>query len=773
MKLNTLILGAMLAATVVWISPRSLAQTSSADPGWPRMFKKDNLQLTVYQPQVDTWKDYSQLHYRCAVSVKGVFKEERFGIAEIDATTVVDQAERVVAITPTKRELRFPDTPDAEQEILRQAVEKIHPFGRVITVSLDRVLAYVDPAQQPQQHAVEVNLDPPKIFHSSSPAILVMFMGEPEFKPVGKGRSDLMFGVNTNWDIFYDSAEQRYYLLNDGSWLTSKDVKGPWTPALTLSKLLQTLPAEENWADVRKAIPGKPAKNVSATFVSTEPAEMIITQGDPSFSPIPGTKLMRVANSDSALLMDSADGQFYLLVAGRWFRAKSLDGPWSAASKTLPPDFAKIPDGNTAAYVKASVPGTQDAQDAVMLASIPNTTTVKTGDAKLEVTYDGEPKFVAIQGTAVQYAVNASETVFLVDGAYYSCSQGVWFTSTTANGAWDFCTQVPAAIYSIPPSHPTHNVTYVTVQSSSPETVVYSQTSGYSGEYVSPDGVLMFGAGMLFGALISDHHGYPYYPSPLFYSYGCGALYRHGFGGYYSAAHRYYGPYGGAGRITAYNRATGTYRRGAYAYGAAGSAAVRNAYNPYTGGYAQAARVNPRYGSAGRVYGEHGGRSVAGGYRTGAEGGVAGVKTGGGAGAVAWDTRNSQGAVVKGREGNVYAGKDGNVYKRDASGNWSSANAAGARTTAATAKSTRATPSAAAARPAARPTPSQRPATSVSPSTRQSLDRDARARSTGNRPSAPSPSISSRSSSSFGGRSSAPSRSSGGGGRAGGGGRRR
>ena len=774
MKTTSLILGVAMMAILTLSLPQAAAQTSSADPGWPRVFTKDKLQLTVYQPQVDSWKDYAQLHYRCAISVKGVFKEERFGVAEMDATTVVDQAARVVVITPTKRELRFPDSSDAEVESLRKAVEEIHPFGRVTTLSLDRLLAYVDPAQQPLQHPVEVNLDPPKIFHSRVPAILVMFMGEPEFKPVEKGRSDLMFAVNTNWDVFFDTVEQRYYLLNDDGWLTSMDVKGPWIPAQKLSKVLESLPADENWADVRKAIPGKPAKTTPAVFVSTEPAELILTQGDPSFSPIPGTKLMRVANSDSALLMDSADGQFYLLVAGRWFRAKSLDGPWSAASKSLPPDFAKIPDGNTAAYVKASVPGTQDAQDAVMLASIPNTTTVKPGDAKLEVTYDGEPMFVAIQGTSVQYAVNASETVFLVEGAYYCCSQGVWFTSATASGPWSFCTQVPAAIYSIPASHPTHNVTYVTVQSSSPETVVYNQTSGYSGEYVSPNGVLMFGAGMLLGAVIADHYGHHYYPSPLYYSYGCGAVYHHRFGGYHSAARRHYGPYGGAGRITAYNPATGTYRRGAFAYGPSGSATIKQAYNPYTGGYKQAARVSTPYGSAGRFYAQQGEKSVTGGYRTGSQGKVAGAKTSAGTGGLAWDTRKSQGAVVKGKQGNVYAGKDGNVYKRDSSGNWSSVTGS-PRPTPTAARSTRVTPPKASmpSRPQARPTPSPRPATSVSPPTRQRLDYDARARSMGNRPSAPSPSISTRSSSSFGGRSSAPSRPSGGGGRAGGGGRRR
>jgi hypothetical protein len=65
-----------------------------------------------------------------------------------------------------------------------------------------------------------------------------------------------------------------------------------------------------------------------------------------------------------------------------WLRAggsvaDSLNGPWSAASTSLPPDFAQIPDTDPAAFVKASVPGTREAQDAVLLASIPSTTTVQ------------------------------------------------------------------------------------------------------------------------------------------------------------------------------------------------------------------------------------------------------------------------------------------------------------------------------------------------------------------------------------------------------------
>ncbi len=63
-------------------------------------------------------------------------------------------------------------------------MEELHPFGRAMTVSMDRVLAYLDPVQHPVQHSVELNLDPPKIFYSSKPAILVMFLGEPQLQPV-------------------------------------------------------------------------------------------------------------------------------------------------------------------------------------------------------------------------------------------------------------------------------------------------------------------------------------------------------------------------------------------------------------------------------------------------------------------------------------------------------------------------------------------------------------------------------------------------------------
>ncbi len=671
------------AALTVALSAASLpltAQTAPPDPGWPRVFKQDGKQLTVYQPQVDYWNGYTNLQFRCVIAVKGVSPEEQFGTLEEDAMTLVDRTARLVALVAVNRDVSFPNRPDDVVASLRQAVEQLAPSSKVTTVSLDRVVAYLDPATQPHQRPVQVNLDPPTIYYSPQPAVLVIFMGPPQFKPVAPNRTDLLFALNTNWDLLYDTASQRYFLLNGDGWLTAPDaVKGPWTPAGPLPASFSSLPANGNWVEVRRRIPGKTITDAPKVFVTTQPAELIITKGDPTYDPIDGTKLLRVTDTDNVLFLHTGQKAFYLLVAGRWFRASQLSGPWAAASTDLPADFASIPTDDPAAFVKASVPGTREAKDAVLLASVPMTTVVNMTSAPVRVTYSGAPQFQPIQGTTVQYAVNSPRAVFLVDGGYYCCDQGVWFGGAAPGGPWRLCTSVPPAIYTIPPSNPLYNVTYVTVLDSSPTTVTYAETSGYSGEYVAPTGVLMFGAGMPPGTAVANTTGDYYPPYPPYYSYGCGATYEYAYGGYYGAALAY-GPYGGADKTAAYNAATGTYSRGAEAYGPYGSASVKQAYNPYTGAYAQAAHVSTATGSASRAYVQEGGQAAWGASRSSAYGSAGAVKTTQGSGAAAWNTPEGQGAVAKTQSGNYYAAKDGTVYKKDASGGWSSNSGSGWQT---------------------------------------------------------------------------------------------
>jgi hypothetical protein len=729
----------------------SIAEESPqlTDPGWPREFTLETKKLTVFQPQIDEWKDHSTMRFRCAIEVDGVLKEPTFGVAEIEARTLVDNTTRVVQLFSTKRDLRFADVSEAEAQSLRDAVDTLRPPEQLITVSLDRVIACLDPESAAVQKSVDVNLDPPKIFYSNKPAVLVIFMGEPQFKPVVASDPGLMFALNTNWDVFYQPSTGSCYLLNEDHWLTSTSAQGPWTVAANLPDGLNNLPADDNWAEIRKHIPGKPSAVAEQVFASKQPAELLVTTGDPEYKPIPNTRLLEITNTDSVLLLDSAGGKFYYQVAGRWFRAPKLDGAWEAASTDLPADFQNIPDDSELAFIKASVPGTEEAKDAVLLASVPQSTYVDSTKAPtLTVSYKGEPVFQPIPPTSVKYAVNSPNSVFLVNNGYYCCDQGVWFSATTANGPWAWATSVPPEIYQIPVSSPAHNVTYVTVKESTPDTVVYTQTAGYSGEYVAANGVLMFGAGLLTAAIINNANDHYCYPPASWYSYGCGAVYHYGYGGYYGAAGRVYGPYGGAGHVAAYNPTTGIYSRGAYAYGPSGSAGYRAAYNPYTGTYAAkgyratpygtatagraynpytgasaaGGRVSTAYGSAGRAAAYNpatGNAAVAGGV-SGARGSAAGVRTNQGTGAAAWDTRYGQGGVAKTRNDNVYAARNGNVYKKDSDGNWSSNTGGGWKP---------------AETPMPKPTPQtqpQRPATRPQSYDRQSLDSMSRSRERGN-----------------------------------------
>ena len=217
------------------------------DPGWPREFVVNDQKLTIYQPQVDEWKDHSTIHFRCAIQVEGVLKEAKFGVAEIDAATLVESTTRVVKLFSTKREIRFAGVTPAEEKSLTDAVDVLSPPERLVTISLDRLMTCLDPETAAAQKPVDISLAPPPIFYSSKPAVLVIFLGDPQFKPVVADNPDLMFALNTNWDVFFQPSTKSYYLLNVDHWLTATSAEGPWTVAAKLPESLSNLPDNENW----------------------------------------------------------------------------------------------------------------------------------------------------------------------------------------------------------------------------------------------------------------------------------------------------------------------------------------------------------------------------------------------------------------------------------------------------------------------------------------------------------------------------------------------
>jgi hypothetical protein len=507
--------------------------------------------------------------------------------------------------------------------------------------------------------------DPPQIFMSRTPAILVSFDGEPIWSPIKE--TDLKFAVNTNWDFFQYPPSNTYYLRNDATWLKATALAGPWTPAGALPESFRKIPAtDENWKDVVLNLPGKPITHVPKVDVTTKPAELILFDGEPKYVPVPGTKLFWISNTESDVFRYGADGPIFYLVAGRWFSAPNVNGMhWTFATPNLPADFKKIPLEHPRSRVLASVPGTDQAAEAVLLAQVPQIARVNKKEIQApEVIYQGEPKFEPIQGTQLQRAVNTDKEIIKAGESYYLCYQGIWFVATNATGPWTLAEEVPPEIYQIPASSPSHSVTYVTVEQKSSDWVTYAAYGGYMGVMIGW-GCAVWGTGWYY----PPYYWYGgYYPGyyPYFRTYGYGAWYNP-YTGIYGTAGRIYGPYGGVGFGARYNPSTGTYARGAFAYGPYGARGAAQAYNPRTGTYAQTRQGSGVYGSWGSTQVQRGDNWASTKRFTDSAGNTTRVTRGEQGGMI---NRRGEGFVGK-RGDNVYAGRDGNAYRRDANGNWS------------------------------------------------------------------------------------------------------
>src|SRR5438094_2929994 len=525
----------------------------SGNTGWPRERYQDGTKLIIYQPQVDDWRNVQELTWRMAVSLTPNGGKEVVGVVEMKGNTDVDNVAKVAIITnPQVTGTYFPSLDKAAAEKMEQLFKTFVPS--TFSVSLHSLIASTPKKEAPS--GAQLNNDPPRIFVGYRPSILLSVNGEPVLSEVPN--TNLKFVVNTQWPLFFDNQSSSYYLAVGQQWLTTNSLEGQWSPAKKLPPDMSKVPQDKQWSALKKIIP-PPAKSggvTPAVFYSDKPAEVILFDGQPVYAQVQDTQLTYATNTNSVVFVFTPTQQFYYLTAGRWFSAMDLQGPWTYATPDLPADFAKIPPTSPASAILASVPGTDEAKDAVLLAQVPTTMTVKPAEAqaKVKVEYGGDPKFEPIKGTSISYATNTQDKVIKVGDVYYLCLQGVWFMSPNPQGPWTTCTSVPQEIYTIPPSSPVYNVTYVTQTANPDGTVQASYTAGYLGAFV---------LGAATGAIIANGSGYwwpPYCYGGYYYPYA--ATYC---GGYYGGYGYHYGtPY--------YDSATGAYGWKQTGYGPYGSA---------------------------------------------------------------------------------------------------------------------------------------------------------------------------------------------------------
>src|SRR6185295_17575873 len=184
----------------------------------------------------------------------------------------------------------FPSIPkDQLKTIVDEIVTTVPREQRMI--GLDRVLANVDTSQVTPRNVDGVKADPPPVFFSQTPAVLVNVDGAPIWSPIGG--TDLRFVVNTNWDLFEDPESHSYFLRADKVWLTAASLDGPWRQATALSASFRRLPDDGNWTEVKASLPAGTAAagRVPAVFTSQMPAELLLTDGAPKYAPVTGTTL--------------------------------------------------------------------------------------------------------------------------------------------------------------------------------------------------------------------------------------------------------------------------------------------------------------------------------------------------------------------------------------------------------------------------------------------------------------------------------------------------
>jgi hypothetical protein len=389
------------------------------------------------------------------------------------------------------------------------------------TVASEELRAGLDAVERERTAAQGMNPKPPRILYSSKPAALITLDGPPQLRALTN--SPLMRVVNTPYAMVFDPAEKRYWLQGSYEWFSATDWPGEWTPFARPPAAVAAAVPEEAAAD------GPSVGTVTGVspriVVATEPTELVVTRGEATYSPVAGSDLLYVNNSDQLLFFTIDTKEFYVAFSGRWYCSPALTGPWDpVASDKLPPAFAKITPGSPKSEALTYVAGTVEAQDAVAQASIPQISAVARGPANVEVKYDGAPQFQPVEKTGVQYATNTVDAVFLVRGDYYLCRDAVWYVGTSPEGPWSVATFVPSEVQSLPPSNPHYSVKYVYVYGTTPEVVYVGYVPSYSGCYVSGPTVV-YGTGWWYPGYYGPSYCWAY---PATFGFGFGYSSWHG-----------------------------------------------------------------------------------------------------------------------------------------------------------------------------------------------------------------------------------------------------
>ncbi|MCZ4410468.1 hypothetical protein O3Q51_16750 [Cryomorphaceae bacterium 1068] len=639
----TMLLRGSISLALFFIFTFSSAQTVT-ELSWPREVDVDQGLVTLYQPQLESF-EANILEGRSAISFKKKGEETLFGAFWFRAFLQTDLETRVAVLDQVDvLSIKFPGLEDSLQvESVKTKLASLLESMDIV-MSLDRLIASLDDAGVEVNSSNNLNNNPPDIYYKNEPTVLITIDGDPIWKDMDQ--NGLKAVVNSPFFIVQDNKSKQYYINGGEYWYTSANAtSSDWTstekvPSNVMKFAQDNAPEKEEQEEPEEKTQEEPV--VPKILVVTKPSELIVTDGEPDYQPVNGTNLLYVANTESDIILDINAQQHYILLAGRWYKANKLTGDtWTFSEpESLPDEFSKIPADSNLASVRTNVPGTDESRDALLEQSIPQTAEVSRADTKIEVNFDGQPKFKQVPDTKVSYAENSDKQILKIGQKFYAVDNGIWFVSDYPEGPYSVSDERPKEVDDLPADSPVYNTKYVYVYDSTPTTVYVGYTPGYTHAYVY-NGVVVYGTGYHY----PYWYGSVYYPRPVTYGFNV-----------------HYNPYTGWG----------------FSVGISTGGWIGWGYHPY---------YRPYWGPCGYRYGYRGGygHGYHHGYRQGynrgmANGYVNGYRAGqnnayrnqrtGVTNTALKDRGNVDRSRISKGKNDLYTDKKGNVYQKDKGGNW-------------------------------------------------------------------------------------------------------
>jgi hypothetical protein len=604
---------------------------------WPKEIEKNGTTVILYQPQLEKLEG-NVLTGRMALSVKPKDGDIIFGALWFDATISADYDQRTAVLQKLDiTKIHFPDFEDTAkiERFTGLLTKEIESWD--VVMSLDRIIAALEDTEHLKEISAKLNNNPPDIYFRTKPAVLITIDGDPIIKDV-QGQK---FKYVVNTPFFIVEKKHDYYIKGGKFWYISDKLTSGYQETTKVPSDVSKF-AEENLPDNELDSISKTMTTAPEIIVVTKPSELITTDGKQEYAPIEHTKLLFVSNTSSDIIMDIDTQEHYVLLAGRWYKSKSLeDGSWTFVEPgDLPADFSKIPEDSDIADVRVSIPDTPEAQDALLEQTIPQTATVDRKTTTTSVKWDGDPKFEKIKDADVSVAKNSDKTVLLINNKYYCVDDGIWFVADAPDGPWAVSDVRPNEVDDIPPESEAYNVKYVYVYESTPEVVYVGYLPGYNWSFAY-NGCVVYGTGYWYRPW---YHHY-YYPRPVTWGFGVHYNPYTGWGFSFGVSFGWIGwsfhPYGGWWGPRGYYPG---YRHGYY----------HGYHRGYYHGYRRGAAAG-YYAGRRQAYNNVYRRRASQGVRT----------------TTARPTRdlNTKARPAK-LPNNVYTDRKGNIYRRDKSGNW-------------------------------------------------------------------------------------------------------